>query len=222
VGAWQASDPTYTGKSYVIFGGASDYTSTVVDYLGDATNHILNGTSANEQFIGGAGDDTLIGNGGKDVMYGGMGNDTFTLNVSNIAALSDNSNSSSDIMRINGGGGVDTLIFDGNGVNLDFTSIRGNKVINIEKIDLTGSGDNSLTLNYSDLLHLSDSNTLFITGNAGDIVTITDQTIFDTGYNIGQETVDGINYDTYQIGGTLASDIWVQNTISVYGVMGPG
>ena len=197
------------GKSYVIFGGASNYTSSIVDFLGDTTANTLTGTGANEQFVAGAGNDILIGNGGKDVMYGGAGNDTFILNASNVSALSDNNNTSSNIMRIDGGNGTDTLTLDGNGITLDFSTIQGTKVTGIEVIDITGNGNNSLKFTYTDLLHISDTNILTIKGDAGDSVSILGAT------SIATETVLGIQYNTYNFGGSLASDVWVQSNVSV-------
>jgi hypothetical protein len=159
---------SYAGKSYVIFGGASTYTSSIVDFLGDSGNNILTGTSANEQFIGGAGNDTLIGGGGKDVMYGGAGSDTFVLNTSNVSHLADNSNNSSSIMRIDGGTGVDTLQLSG-GASLDLTGATTlSRVQSIEKFDLaTDASANSLTLHLNEVLELSGMNLINAASKAG-------------------------------------------------------
>ena len=46
-------------------------------------------------------------------------------------------------------------------------------VVGIEKIDLTGSGNNSLALTAQDVLDLSDTDTLIVTGDAGDSVAST-------------------------------------------------
>ncbi len=198
------------GKIYVIFGSTTGtFMQTVVDQLGDGSANNLTGTGTNEQIVSGAGDDTLIGNGGNDVLYGGSGNDIFILNSSNITGLADNNNASSDIMIIDGGNGIDTLKLDGTGITLDFTAISGNKVIDIEKIDITGNGDNTLKLIYTDLLHLNDNNKLYVIGDTGDIVDL-------TGYVSSEEAiVDNIVYNSYNIGGTSDPDIWIQASMSV-------
>jgi hypothetical protein len=208
-----STDGIASGKSYVIFGG--DYTQRVVDYLGDTADNTLTGTTANEQFVAGAGSDILIGNGGKDVMYGGAGNDTFVLNASNITSLSDNTNTSSNIMRIDGGSGTDTLKFDGSGISLDFTAISGNKIIDIENIDINGNGNNSLKLTYTDLLHLNDSNTLIVTGGFGDSVTIAGATAVATVVLYNEAGNYYSNFNSYNMGGTASADIWIAYGVSV-------
>jgi len=138
-----------------------------------------------------------------------MGNDTFILNNDNIANLAINTNDTSSIMRVDGGNGTDTLQFDGSGINLNFTAIADNRVKDIEMIDITGSGNNSLKLTYKDLLHLNDDNKLYVKGNSGDSVDITGA------WSTGTATVDGISYNTYNMGGTAATDIWIQTNINV-------
>ncbi len=59
--------------------------------------------------------------------------------------------------RIVGGNGTDTLRLDGSGLTLDLTSVRDNRLQGIEVIDLTGSGNNTLTLTAREVLNLSDS-----------------------------------------------------------------
>ncbi|MES2264890.1 MAG: Ig-like domain-containing protein [Pseudomonadota bacterium] len=155
VGAYKA-DPhgDYSGSSYVVFGG--NFTGAVTR-LGSAAADVLSGTSAIERFVGGAGADTLTGGGGADVIYGGAGDDTII--VPDLA-----------FQRIDGGAGSDTLVVTGGGNYLDLANFR-NRIAGIETIDLTGSGNNTLTLTAHDLLNLSDSgNTLTVDGNAGDTV----------------------------------------------------
>ena len=85
-----------------------------------------------------------------------------------------------DFARIDGGTGTDTLAFDG---DLDLGLIRGDQIEGIEEIDITGSGDNLLTLDAGDVRAITDGvntmaddaelhaeNSLVITGNAGDTV----------------------------------------------------
>ena len=162
-----------SGASYVVFGG--DFAGAV-DFLGGAGNDGLNGTAAAEILIGGRGKDTLAGGAGADVLKGGAGNDNLKFD-------------SADRL-VDGGSGVDTLDFTGSGKSLDLTAIVDTRYTGIEIIDLTGSGDNSLTLTMLDLLALSDStNTLRVDGDTVDTVIAEGQ-----GWLVG---------DVVNIGGTL-------------------
>ncbi|BBL74641.1 beta strand repeat-containing protein [Methylomagnum ishizawai] len=153
VGAGGA-DPhgSYSGSSYILYGG--NFTGAVTK-LGTANADTLTGTSAAERFVAGQGNDTLTGGGGKDVFYGGQGNDL--IKVPDLG-----------FQKIDGGSGTDTLALTGSGLNLDLAKFR-NHLDGLESIDLTGSGNNTLTFTKRDMLALSDTgNTLRVTGNAGD------------------------------------------------------
>jgi Ca2+-binding RTX toxin-like protein len=186
------------GQTFVIFGGISGVSTTAIDFMGTAGNDTLNGTSTtsnlNEQLVGGAGNDTLYGGGGADVMYGGTGNDTFVVNADNVTQLgSDTGNTSQDIARIDGGSGLDTIQLDGAGLLFDLSLIRGPAIQNVEKIDLTGTGNNTLKLTLTDVLQSFDNlnvfnssnttsglsatvskNQLMVDGDAGDKVVLSD------------------------------------------------
>ncbi len=153
IGAPRAdSNGTDSGAGYVMFGG--DFTHSV-NFLGTAAADTLLGTVNAENFVGGIGNDTLKGGGGADVFYGGAGND--------IIAISDLA-----FRRVDGGNGSDTFRLDGAGMNFNLANFH-NRISGIEAIDLTGTGNNSLTLNALEVRNLSDtSNTLKVTGNAGD------------------------------------------------------
>jgi hypothetical protein len=87
--------------------------------------------------------------------------------------------------RISGGGGIDTLRLDGSELSLDLTTLDDCRLRGIEQIDITGSGDNELTLNLQEVLNISDeSNTLIVWRNDGDVV---DK---DSGwFYVGEETI---------------------------------
>jgi hypothetical protein len=167
----QGSNP---GAAYVVFG--RDFRGEV-DFLGGSGNDAFIGTAAAESFVAGDGDDTLTGGGGADVFRGGADDDRIVVPD---AAFFD----------VDGGSGADTLALAGGGITLDLTAIANTKITGIEVIDLTGSGDNTLTLTASDLFDLSDStNTLRVDGNTNDVVNAgSGWTDLGTGVNPGYRT----------------------------------
>ncbi len=208
------------GKSYVIFGktdtDAIDLTNLsgdskyAIDYLGDKNANTLTGTYNDEIFVAGAGDDTLTGNGGMDVFNAGLGKDSIHINFGNIVALEQTG--AGNRARVDGGGGIDTLVLEGADLTLDLTKINDKRIQDIEVIDITGSGENTLKLNLDDLLHASSStNILKVLGDNSDKVNaagFSDSTI--------DKTVDGITYDVYthSDANTHAGvELWVQQEI---------
>jgi hypothetical protein len=143
------------GSGYVVLG--RDFLGTVT-HAGTAGDNTLTGTGGADDMVGGRGDDTLIGNGGADVLLGGAGNDTIRI-------------ADASFQRIDGGSGTDTLALAGAGMTLDLTSISTTRLRNIERIDLTGTGNNALVLPRLSALNLSStSNTVRVLGDAGDSV----------------------------------------------------
>ncbi len=216
------SNKSGAGKSYVIFGktdtNAINLTELsgdlryAIDHLGDKNANILTGTSGNEIFVAGAGNDTLIGNGGMDVLNAGAGNDTITINASNITALAQTS--VGNRARVDGGGNIDTLTLDGSGLTLDLTNISNARIQDIEKIDITGSGNNTLILNLNDLFDASTStNILKVLGNSGDSVNASGFAKIS-----GAKTESSITYDVYTHSGANTganAALWVQQDVGV-------
>ncbi|NKB55076.1 MAG: hypothetical protein GKS00_01960 [Alphaproteobacteria bacterium] len=177
------------GGGHVVFGGAFGAGTAPVTTAGTENDEILRG---------GAGDDRLAGGGGRDVIRAGAGDDVLGVSDAGFA-------------RIDGGAGRDTLRLDGSGMVLDFTSIPPSIVESIERIDLTGSGDNTLRLTLLDLLDLSDDTaggvtTLTVLGDSGDIVRMTED-----GWAVnGTTEIDGESFTRYENGNArllVASDI---------------
>jgi large repetitive protein len=191
------------GESYIIFGSAG---------LGGMTR---TGTPDADTLIGGTFNDTISGLGGLDNILTFDGNDTIT-----VPDLGFN--------FIDGGAGIDTLRLAGSGDILNVRSSGGTnnalssgKVAGIERIDLTGAGNNTLDIDVDGLLQLSSdlfdggngAERLMVTGDAGDIVNA-------TGFGataIGTQTINGVTYNIFSGTGTgnAAAQLWVQNTVTV-------
>jgi hypothetical protein len=170
-----------------VFGG--DFTGAVTHLGTDAADSIT-GTTAAETFVTDLGDDVVRGGGGADVIRTGADDDIIFVADTTFAV-------------VDGGSGNDLLRLAGGGETLDLTSLSS-EIAGIERINLTGSGDNTLELRARDLLNLSDSsNQLRVLGNAGDMVDLVG------GWNAG--AVAG-GFQTYTLGAAtilIDTDIFV-------------
>ena len=194
IGAEGTGGPS--GSAYVIFG--RDFSGAVTQQ-GGAAHDTLRGSSAAEILIGGRGDDVLDGVSGADVLRGGAGDDVLVW--------------FDGLRHVDGGSGVDTLRIDGASVNLDFTPLANHTVSGIENIDLSGSGNNALTVSFRDVLTLGEHSTLRIDGNAGDSVTSAAQ-----GWSVdpaGAINIGGQQYASFtHLGATLLVDSDITTNIS--------
>ena len=205
------------GESYVVFGG--DFTGSIAQF-GTTGNDTLTGTASAETLIGNLGDDTLVGNGGVDVLRGGMGDDRIEI-------------SDAGFKKIDGGGGQDTLAIDG-AFNLDLTGISNLLLESIETIDITGTGNTTLTLALEDVFSLSETsnsaftaanshNSLVISGNAGDTVNLEAASVGHpaaggTWTNPGTTTsIGGESYAVldYMLSGDVLASVAVDTDVSV-------
>ena len=91
---------------------------------------------------------------------------------------------------------------------MDFSKVN-NDVTNVERLDIDGSGANSLKLSAEDVLDMTDGNNrLFIDGGSDDSVEISDSFVSQ-----GTEDVDGVEYTRFYDAGT-DSHLYINNDIS--------
>jgi hypothetical protein len=205
------------GRSFVILGNSQG-----------ALLHML------PDHLGTAGADTLTAN-GASVLYGGAGKDTFNIDQAMITALQSPMGSGgniSQLARIDGGRGLDTLVLSGSGLTLDLTQVAnqaasnpdgGSRIDSVETIDLTGTGDNALKLQLRDVLDMGSANLfettgrqqLLVKGNAGDTVDLADGS-GTAGWTKSSTAVvlESTSYEVWNHQTSLVS-LYVQNGVAV-------
>jgi Ca2+-binding RTX toxin-like protein len=174
------------GTTAYLLGGNDEYdnpeTQAAADHVdGGAGNDSIWGGDGADMLIGGEGNDRLSGERGADTLDGGNGVDA--VNGQDGDDLLDGG---SGLDSLSGGNGDDILIWRGadaqfnGGAGLDTLRIAGGDLAlgslagiasGIEQIDLSADpASNDLTLAAADVISLSDTDTLTISGAVGDSV----------------------------------------------------
>ncbi len=181
--ATAAGDPTGIAALNV---NAAAVTNSLQIFGNNGAN-VLTGTAFADTINGNGGNDTLSGGAGSDSLNGGEGNDILVWDPADAS--------------VGGDAGIDTLRIDGAGVHVDLTAVPDNVITDVEVINLTGTGNNRLTLAHTDVLALSSTtDTLRVDGNAGDVVATTDQGWLRLANNV---TIGAQTYAQYIKGGAL-------------------
>ena len=204
--AWDQTDGHLSGDTGVNItetGGASAYGSTQVDAVvsvmpaesggsnlsGSTSSEILSGGKSADSIHGNDGSDIIFGNGGADHFFGDNGDDTLHVADTSYA-------------EVHGGSGTDTLAFDGANLAIDLHALVSH-TDGIERIDLTGGNNSSLSLQAADVLSISDDGTLAVFGGGTNAVNAAGE-----GWTAaGTQTVDGhvCNVFTATIGAQTAT-----------------
>lgn len=150
-----------------------------------------------------------------DVWYGDAADNLYQ--VADVASLTG--------AVIQGGEGTDTLKLLGADQHLDLSALT-HPVQSVEVFDITGTGNNTLTLSAGDVLenatqnlfHDNDFNQMMVKGDAGDTVNLSD--LLPNGMDPGNWTdggtvnVGGVEYQSYQMD-SLNTEILVQMGVTV-------
>ena len=193
----QGADPngdSDAGETYVIYGGATG-TESLVPVTAQGT-----AAAAADNFTGNAGADSFTDIATNDVVRGGAGDDTISVTALDFAA-------------IDGGTGQDRLILDGAGLSLDLTGAGHAGVDNVEVLDLSGTGANSLVLDALAVFGLTEERadgvaSLDVRGDADDRVDLGGGSFART----GTVTEDGTTYNVYRDGN---AQLRVEDGVSV-------
>ncbi len=139
-------------------------------YIASTSGGTMDGSSGNDVMIGKSGDDILDGGDGSDILLGGAGSDIIYYDEFDI--------------KVDGGSGYDTLIFNGSGQTLNLGLQK--TVMNFERIDLAGGGGHTLSFSAADVLRTSDLDALLIRGTSSSTVNFSDGGWVFQGYSGGQ------------------------------------
>jgi hypothetical protein len=129
---------------------------------------------------------------------------------------------------IRAGSGQDEVVFAGKKIAVDARDWSNDELSGIEAFDLTGTGNNKLILEASDVFHLSSNgnssfsaatshNNLVISGNAGDKLQLIDYTSSDASWELtaSDRTLAGKKHGTFDFYDLIGADSHVLASVAV-------
>jgi hypothetical protein len=147
-----------SGATYIVFGRSFNNKATSI---GTSEGQTILATGGADVIVAGQGNDSITGVGSNDVVQAGQGNDSVTVN-------------SLAFRQVDGGLGVDTLVFGGSGLLLDLRTTLPSKLTGVEVIDLSNSPNSQVIVNPRSVLNLAPlSNTLIVAGGSSNRVSLT-------------------------------------------------
>jgi len=185
-------DLVQSALSFTLGANLENLTLTGANNINGTGNGLAN------TLVGNDGNNVLNGKAGADILQGGDGDDKFIFDALDT--------------QVSGGAGNDTLKFTSSGQHLDLSGSAGTVYTGLEAIDLTGIGNNSLSLTAQNIVDMSSTtHELTVNGNAGDSITSAGQ-----GWVAGvDQTIGGILYHNFTAGGaTLHVQDHVTATLS--------
>jgi probable HAF family extracellular repeat protein len=204
------TDPT-NKLTYVVYGQnwlTQDESNNSTIYTGTNANDVFQVpntvTTPNVTIQGGDGNNYVllpVNNTFSVSAIGGAGNDQIGLGLSQL------SNDTKQITKIDGGGGYNSIFLPpnlGSANNLNLNDLSG-KLTNIQEIDL--GNDNKITFSQGSLLQILGSSKKLIVNGVDSYAAPSDPA--GTWAKIGSDSFNGNTYDIYNIPGT-AIQVWLE------------
>ncbi|MCZ8143474.1 MAG: calcium-binding protein [Acetobacteraceae bacterium] len=177
-------------------GSGTEFSDTI---LGNIGNDTFGGFGGNDSLLGGDNDDFINGGNGDDTIYGGTGNDLLLAGTGNDRVFGEGGNDSfladstaggpfavyfdggagDDVFRLYGsadtvigGAGTDRVEFLAGNQTIDLADLGSDQASGIDHIVLAGTNQ-ALQLSAADVLRLTDSGSLRVSGVTGNSIDLT-------------------------------------------------